>query len=83
MTSKPKQCRDSELNELGRPRRPHTNEVAREQERCAQACENMIVHPDTWDPDNKLTPAEALTEAARRIRAGEYGAIDWTGWRPS
>ena len=54
----------------------------REAERCAQACENMIVHEPHWNPDGKLSIAEALAEAARRIRAGEYGPIDFLGWRP-
>jgi hypothetical protein len=71
-------CAEIELGTHEIPREA----VAQERERCAQACENMIVHPQTWDPDRKLTPAEALTEAARRIRAGEFGALDWTGWRP-
>jgi len=72
-------CAEIELGTHEIPREA----VAQEREKCAQACENMVVYPDTWDPDKKLTPAEALTEAARRIRAGEFGPVDWTGWRPS
>lgn len=55
--------------------------AAREREKCAQLCENMVFHEDHWNRDRKLSISEALTIAADRIRAGEFGPIDWTGWR--
>jgi len=55
---------------------------ARERERCAQLCENMVAHEPHWNPDRKLTIGEALSIASDRIRAGDYGPIDMTGWRP-